>query len=132
MPKYIDALRGYAACVLKRDRYVCAYCGLDGKIWPNWLYFSWDHLLPVGHPMRDNPDYIVAACLSCNTFANRTKFDVEGKTRQQLVAQKRPIVLARRAEYRQFWCENVEPRPGDSNVESAVVPPAFEAGDPDG
>src|SRR2546423_8133230 len=103
MAKYSDSLRGCAAEVLKRDKYVCAYCDLDGKIWPNWLYFSWDHLLPPGHPNRDDPNFIVAACVSCNTFANRTIYDVKDKTREQLVVQNKPVVLARREEYRQFW-----------------------------
>ena len=109
MPTYIDALRGYAADVLRRDDYVCVYCDLDGKVWPYWLYFSWDHLFPRGHVFRNDPEYIVAACISCNTFANRTVFAVEDlshptsvKTREQLIAQKRPIVLARREEYHRF------------------------------
>jgi HNH endonuclease len=119
MAKYGDALRGYAASTLKRDQYVCSYCGLDGKIWPNWLYFSWDHLLPKGHEGRDCPDFIVAACTSCNTFANRTVFDVDGKTPAQLVEQKRPIVLARREEYRLFWEQVVKP---SSDSATPVLP----------
>ena len=109
MPKFDDSLRGYAYPVMERDNFVCAYCGLDGKVWPNWLYFSWDHLLPVGHPDRDNADFIVAACTFCNTLHNRTLFDVEGKSPTELLAQKRPMVLARRAEYEAFWQEHVRP-----------------------
>lgn len=119
MPKYGDALRGYAAPTLLRDNSVCVYRGLDGKVWPNWLYFSWDHLLPRGHPQRECADFIVAACISCNTFANRTRFDVDGKTPAQLVAQKQPVVLARRDEYRTFWEKVVAPA---SVTESAVMP----------
>lgn len=107
MATHIDSLRGYAFAVLQRDGFTCRYCGLDGKVWPNWLYFSWDHLLPPGHPQRDNPDFIVAACSFCNTLHNRTKFEVDGKTPEQLVAQKRPLVLQRRAEYERFWNEHV-------------------------
>jgi hypothetical protein len=33
--KFGDALRGYAHLVVKRDGFVCRYCGLDGKVWPN-------------------------------------------------------------------------------------------------
>ena len=109
MPRYDDALRGYADSTLRRDNYICVYCGLDGKVWPNWLYFSWDHLLPRGHPRRDDPNYIVAACLACNTFANRKVYDVEGKSPAELVSQKRPVVLERREEYRRFWEEHVRP-----------------------
>jgi hypothetical protein len=103
MPAFSDALRGYAHAILKRDGFRCRYCGLDGTTWPNWLYFSQDHLLPPGHPNRDNPDFIVAACRFCNEAHNRTIWDVEGKTPDQLVAQKKRYVLAKRDEYRRFW-----------------------------
>jgi hypothetical protein len=101
--KYIDALRGYAHPVLKRDGFKCRYCGLDGTVFPNWLHLSWDHLLPVGHPKRDDPDYIVAACRFCNEACNRTTWPTDGKTRDELVEQKKPSVLAKREEYREFW-----------------------------
>lgn len=103
MPSYGDALRGYAHPVLKRDDFVCRYCGLDGKVWPNWLYLSWDHLLPVGDPMRDCLDFIVAACRFCNEACNRTIWDVAGKSPEELVAQKKPAVLTVRQHYRTFW-----------------------------
>lgn len=76
---------GYAHEVLKRDGFKCRYCGFDGAQWPNWLHLSWDHLLPVGHPDRDNHDYIVAACRFCNEAHNRTEWNVEGKTPDELV-----------------------------------------------
>jgi hypothetical protein len=115
MPTYTDSLRGYAAAILKRDGYVCTYCGLDGKVWPNWLYFSWDHLLPPGNPQRDNPDYIVACCTFCNTLHNRTKFAVEGKTPSQLIEQKRPLVMTRRSEYEVYWRAHVRPAEGSAH-----------------
>ena len=110
MPGYTDALRGYAHDVLKRDRFTCRYCGLDGTIWPNWLYLSWDHLLPVGHAERNDPNYVVAACRFCNEASNRTKWDVAGKSPDELVAQKKPIVLAVREQYRAFWLAEVQSR----------------------
>jgi hypothetical protein len=109
MTKFSDALRGYAHALLKRDGYICRYCEMDGKVWPNWLYLSWDHLLPVGHPQRDDPDYIVAAFRFCNECCNRTLWETDGKTPQQLVQQKRSMVLARREEYRRFWEQEVKP-----------------------
>ncbi len=110
MAKFIDSLRGYAFPVLKRDAFVCVYCGWDGKVWPNWLYLSQDHLLPNGHPRRDDPDYIVTACLFCNTLHNRTIFDAKGKTPAELIQQKKLLVLQRRQEYQAFWEENVQRR----------------------
>ena len=109
MPKFDDALRGYAHPTLKRDGFQCRYCGLDGTQWPNWLYLSWDHLLPIGHPQRYNPDFIVAACRFCNEAHNRTAFPVEGKSPQELVEQKKPFVLRKRAEYKLFFDKEVNP-----------------------
>jgi hypothetical protein len=108
--KFDDALRGYAHAVLQRDNYICRYCGLDGKIWPNWLYFSWDHLLPPGHTQRDEPEFIVAACRFCNECCNRKVWDTEGKTPEQLIQQKLPFVTARREEYQRFWEQEVQAR----------------------
>jgi 5-methylcytosine-specific restriction endonuclease McrA len=115
MPTYRDALRGYAFDVLKRDKFRCRYCGLDGKIsFANWLSLSWDHLLPKEHPERDNKKFIVAACSFCNGADNHyfnhakergLKFD--GMTRAQLVAQRKKYVKAVRAKYKDFWEKEV-------------------------
>lgn len=112
MPSYSDSLRGYAFNVLKRDGFACRYCGLDGSVWPYWLYLSWDHLLPRNDPRREEDErgeqkFIVAACVFCNVLHNRTVFDVDGKSPDQLVDQKRPFVLERREQYREFWEANV-------------------------
>jgi hypothetical protein len=115
MPSFTDALRGYAHAVFRRDGFTCRYCGLDGTIWPNWLYLSWDHLLPVGHPQRNDPTYIVAACRFCNEASNRTKWAVDGKSPDELVEQKKPVVLAVREQYRAFWLEEVKPPADESS-----------------
>ena len=112
MTKYDDALRGYAFPIHKRDGFKCVYCGLDGTLWPNWLFLSWDHLLPRGHPQRDNPDFIVTACRFCNEVHNRTVFPVEGKTPAELIKQKRPFVLEKRDEYHKFFKNEVKTRRG--------------------
>lgn len=70
MAKFNDAHRGRAFTILERDNFVCTYCGWDCKIWPNWLYLSWDHLLPIGHPHRYDSEYIVAACIFCIVLNN--------------------------------------------------------------
>ena len=117
MPSYTDALRGYAHRVHRRDGFTCVYCGWDGSQWPNWLYLSWDHLLPRDHPDRDDERFIVTACRICNEFHNRTSFDVEGKTPEQIVAMKKTAIAERRDEYRDFWEENVAPK---RSVEQAI------------
>jgi len=113
MPNFQDSLRGYSFPTHKRDNFVCVYCGLDGKVWPNWLYLSRDHLLPQGDPNRDNPEYIVTACLFCNYLHNRTKFPVEGKNRDELISQKKKKLMERRREYRAFWEQCVVTHGGD-------------------
>jgi hypothetical protein len=48
-------LRGYAHPVLQPDGFRYVYCGLDGTTTlDNQLHLSWDHLLPKGHPNRDD------------------------------------------------------------------------------
>jgi len=116
MTKYTDSLRGYAFEILRRDGFRCRYCGADGmKSFDTWLTLSWDHLLPKGHPNRDNPDYIMAACNFCNTADNRyfdlaeergLKFD--DLTPDELVKQRMPYVQAARRSYRKFWEEKVK------------------------
>lgn len=105
--KYQDALRKYAYATHKRDGFICKYCGWDGSKWPNWLFLSWDHLLPHGNPKRDDPKYIVTACRICNEFCNRTIFDVEGKSPEEIVDMKHKEVNKRRDEYKVFWRERV-------------------------
>jgi hypothetical protein len=116
MPKFDDALRGYAFPIHARDAFCCRYCGLDGTAsFSNWLALSWDHLLPKGHPNRDNPDYIVTACFFCNVADNRY-FDLaqrrgltfDALSPDELVAQRRPFVEATRRSYEAFWREKVE------------------------
>ena len=110
MPKFQDSLRGYSFPIHKRDNFVCVYCGLDGKKWPNWFYLTSDHLLPRGHARRENRYWIVTACTFCNVLCNRTRFDVAGKTRNQLIEQKKVCICKRRNDYRNFWQKKIKRR----------------------
>ena len=103
-----DSLRGYAHNVHKRDGFKCVYCGWDGSQWPNWLFLSWDHLLPKGNRRRDDEDYIVTACIFCNVCHNRTKFPVRGKSPKQIIEIKCKAIMEKRAEYQEFWKEQVK------------------------
>jgi hypothetical protein len=115
--RFTDALRGYAFRVHQRDGFKCCYCGLDGTdSFGNWLRLSLDHLLPKGHPSRDNPDYHITACMFCNTADNRyfdqaTKrgLTFDDKTPEELIEQRRPYVQRTRESYEQFWREHVKP-----------------------
>lgn len=111
MPKFDGALRGYAFCIMQRDNFTCRYCGLCGvDLFSNWLSLSWDHLLPKGHPDRDDPNYIVTSCMFSNTADNQyfrqaarrgLKFD--GMSQEELVEQRRPYVHRTRRSYKDFW-----------------------------
>ena len=114
MASFTDALRGYAFKIHKRDGFRCQFCGLDGSTWPNWLSLSRDHLLPKGHQLRDDDNFIVTACMFCNIADNQyfshaekrgLKFD--GMTRQQLIEQRKPYVGQVRTDYKEFWLDNV-------------------------
>ncbi len=96
---------------MQRDKFICRYCGLDGKeAFASWLSLSEDHLLPKGHPKRDDPDFIVTACQFCNVADNqyfrRAKergIQFEGLSQEELVSQRRPYVDKVRRDYRSFW-----------------------------
>lgn len=115
MTDYSRSLMGYALPIHQRDHFRCCYCGLDGtKCLANWLSLSADHLLPQGHPNRDCPEYIVTACMFCNTAANRLFEQAEARglrfenmTPDNLVKQRRPYIEKTRSIYKQFWEEKV-------------------------
>ncbi|MCP8478419.1 hypothetical protein NK639_22925 [Pseudomonas sp. ZM24] len=119
--KHTDSLRGYAFAVHERDCFTCRYCGLNGtQSFANWLSLSWDHLLPKGDPNRDNPEFIVTACMFCNTADNRYFDQAEkrglrlcGLTPEQLVEQRRPYVERTRRDYQDFWEKQVRPSPDE-------------------
>jgi hypothetical protein len=72
MSSYTDSLRGDSSEIHKHNNYLCRYCGVDGtKSFDIWLTLSSDHLLPKGHPKRNDPNYIVTACNFCNTADQR-------------------------------------------------------------
>lgn len=123
MAAFTDSLRGYAFPVHERDGFTCRYCGADGTAsFGAWLTLSWDHLLPRGHPNRDDLDFIVTACNFCNTADNRY-FDLASKrgltfddiNPEELVAQRTPYVLATRQRYREFWEQKVHKPPRQEN-----------------
>ena len=69
-----------------------------------------DHLLPKGHHLRDSDEYIVTACMFCNTadnqyfrHAERRGLTFDGMTPDELVEQRKPYVERVRREYREFW-----------------------------
>ncbi len=115
MPKFDDALRGYAFRIMQRDNFTCRYCGLRGvDSFSNWLSLSWDHLLPKGHSDRDDPYYIVTSCRFCNEADNQYFLKADqrglrfnGMSQEELVEQRLHYVDKTRRSYEEFWQANV-------------------------
>ena len=84
---------------------VFGWCSEAG-VYPSPGHFS-GQVSNTSSRSRDDQRYIVAACRFCNEVHNRTQFDVEGKTPAEIVELKREAVLARRADYKEFWEEEV-------------------------
>jgi len=114
---FTDSLRGYSYEVHKRDGFKCRYCGLDGShSFTDWLHLSLDHLLPLGHPKRDQREFMVTACRFCNTADNfyfkkaaGRGLSFDGMTPEQLVEQRKSFVRKVREAYFTFWRESVDP-----------------------
>lgn len=115
MTKFSYSLGGYAHAIHQRDGFKCRYCGLDGiASFDNWLTLCQDHLLPNGHPDRENPDYIVTSCNFCNVAENRyfekarkLGIQLEGKSPDELVAERKPYVQEVRKRYYEIWKSQV-------------------------
>ena len=127
MPSYIDALRGYAHEVHKRDNFTCRYCGLDGRqSFSAWLNLGVEHLLPKGHPDWNNSAFTVTACRFCSGVDNR-RFEREdgsgaadGATPDELIAQRKAAVQGVRDEYMAFWAEHVQQAAAPAEASFAV------------
>jgi len=128
MASFNDALRGYAFHTIRADNFRCRYCGLDGtKRFEDWLSLSEEHLLPDGHPNRNNRDYIVCACRFCNGAANQyfkcaheRGLSLDGKTPEELIAQRLPFILATTSEYKAFWELRVKDHAVNATVPTGI------------
>src|ERR1700726_2100105 len=82
--------------ILKRDHFVCQYCGLDGMAnFENALVMSVDFLHPRAHKGRKHPHNLVACCRPCNMLKGRHIFKSFDEAKE--------YVLERRDELRKSW-----------------------------
>ncbi len=103
--------------VYRRDGWTCQYCGLDGTAsFANWLALTWDHLLPKDDPCREDEEYIVTACMSCNVllshyfqYARSEGKNAAGQSRDRLLTDRRRYLKPKRREYFEYWLSNVAP-----------------------
>lgn len=62
--------------ILKRDRFQCKYCGLDGMAsFENSLVMSVDFVIPRARKGKKDPRNLVAACRACNLLKGRHHFN---------------------------------------------------------
>jgi 5-methylcytosine-specific restriction endonuclease McrA len=62
--------------ILKRDRFRCQYCGLDGMAsFENSLIMSVDFVIPRARKGKKDPHNLVAACRPCNLIKGRHTFN---------------------------------------------------------
>lgn len=122
MDGYKDVLRGYGYEVMQRDGFRCVYCGFDGSAsFDAWLSLVRQFLRPKGDPERDNPEFIATVCHSC-ALADTRPFEhgagQPGRTRAELIEQRRPWVQAARQPYRDFWEAYVHSQHGQESKRS--------------
>jgi 5-methylcytosine-specific restriction endonuclease McrA len=62
--------------ILKRDRFRCQYCGLDGMAsFENSLIMSVDFVIPRARKGKNDPRNLVAACRPCNVIKGHHSFN---------------------------------------------------------
>lgn len=82
--------------ILKRDRFCCQYCGLDGKAtFENALAMGVDFVVPRARKGKKNARNLVACCRACNVIKGRRVF--------RNFEEARAYVLAQRADLRKAW-----------------------------
>lgn len=88
---------------------MCAYCGYDGRPFPNWLQLTVDHIVPTSSGGTNEANNKVTSCQTCNSITSRMVFP-EGTTREQALEQKLAKIRARQTDFFDFWREQVAPQ----------------------
>lgn len=110
-----SSLQDYGHKVHIQHNFVCQYCGLDGKkSFENWLTLTVDHLLPKGHPKRNDIEFMVTACSFCNVadnhyFEREENQDIRTQdlSRTELIKRRKEVIHKVRQEHKEFWDKNV-------------------------
>lgn len=100
----------------RRDRWTCVYCMLDGRgSFAAWQSLTGDHLLPVGHPRREETEFLVTACEPCNKMLSRYQASEDllaTLDRTRLVGARSAYLKPRRDERENYWRQHVALPPG--------------------
>ena len=82
--------------ILKRDRFRCQYCGLDGMAsFENSLIMSVDFVIPRARKGKNDPRNLVAACRPCNVIKGHHSFSNFEEAKN--------YIAERREKLRQEW-----------------------------
>ena len=88
--------------ILKRDRFRCQYCGLDGMAsFENSLVMTVDFVIPRGRKGKKDTRNLVAACRPCNVLKGRHLF--------KNLEDAKEYILKRRDELREEWEARMAP-----------------------
>lgn len=91
--------------ILIRDRFICAYCGFDGRSFNSWMQLTIDHILPQSQDGSDDEDNLITSCPSCNSITSQMTFDTTDKT--EIISQKRAKVAKHRLEVFERWRKSI-------------------------
>jgi 5-methylcytosine-specific restriction endonuclease McrA len=95
--------------ILKRDRFRCQYCGLDGLAsFENSLIMSVDFVIPRARKGKNDPRNLVAACRPCNLIKGRHVFNTMEEAKQ--------YIHTRREELRNEWEARMAPLQSQSRT----------------
>ncbi len=90
--------------ILKRDRFRCQYCGLDGMAnFENSLIMSVDFVIPRARKGKNDPRNLVAACRPCNVIKGQRAFNS--------FEEARDYVLKSREKLKKEWEERTAALP---------------------
>ena len=112
--KYSGTLLDWGHEILKKNKFVCRYCGYDGKNdFRSWMQFSVDHVIPRHlKGSKDAPGNMVACCKSCNSITSRMSSEdiPPGTSVDDAIEIKKKRVKMRHEDYRTFWEKHVKPK----------------------
>jgi 5-methylcytosine-specific restriction endonuclease McrA len=78
--------------ILKRDRFRCQYCGLDGMAsFENSLIMSVDFVIPRARKGKKDPQNLVAACRPCNVIKGHRTFNSFEEARDYIAASRQKL-----------------------------------------
>jgi len=61
--------------VLKRDGFICQYCGYNPRYYVNLIPLHVDHIIPFSYGGNNSMNNLVCACRQCNNYANDRVFN---------------------------------------------------------